>query len=1018
MLIRIAGLFLVFMVAFGTARAEETAPDFADFDHTALTPRSGAPSNVYALAQTGDGLLWVGSAQGLYRFDGVRFLPWRGDAGHPLADTTVTALLALPGGEVWVGTRFGHVYGIRGTEHVDYGEAQGLPVHTVNQLATDGAGRIWAGTGEGAFVLRGSRWEEVRARDGATLRVISYSSMKRDREGRLWALSADRGVYCLEPGATVFEKRRKATELNGVLISDPAGDVWISDEDGLISLSVPGRNWPISEMKNLDASHTANTMLRFLDREGVLWGQNFGGLLRLPCPPCGGAPGPLQRWPRDQELSGNEVLAVLQDREGNVWVGTSGGLDRFHRNKFDRVTFNGSAVGNVALAAGSQDLTIGTYTMGLFRRDPAGHVAPHPAGTPGDGFVLMLYMARDGALWVGGTSHLFRLGARGYEAMPLQGVEPGYFAQAMAEDRAGGLWFSAAHAGVYRLQDGRWTRNGGLQGLPPGPALAMQSDDGQGLWFGYPNDKLAIVQGEEVRLLGQTDGLDVGNVLAFLPDGRGMLVAGTTGVARVDGTRIVPLLDRDGQAFAGVSGLVRDRNGDLWLNGSSGVSHVTRAELAAFAAQPGRRVSVENFGVRAGVSGAPETLGPMPTAAATSDGRLWFSTSSGLFSIDPGRIRRNLVAPVVQILSVGAGDHALPAAASVKLPAAIHSLEVDYTAASLSAPELVRFRYRLDGVDTDWQDAQGRRQAFYTNVPPGSYVFHVTAINEDGVESATEQSMTIVVPAAFWQTGWFKAVCIALAAVFAWTAFRIRTEVLARRLCDRYEERMRERERIARELHDTLLQGTQGLVLEFQVIANKLPPDDARRHEMEAILDRADEAIAQARDRVYELRSQADGDVDFATALAAVAADFDIDKKARLEMAVDHSLPPLRPPVSSELLCIAREALINAFRHAQATTIRLALTRERRGLRLSIRDDGVGMTPELLVQGRPGHFGLTGMRERAKRLGATLELHSELGQGTEVTLRLRARLAFEPGGRELSFVGDFWRSWFGGPFPS
>ncbi len=398
--------------------------------------------------------------------------------------------------------------------------------------------------------------------------------------------------------------------------------------------------------------------------------------------------------------------------------------------------------------------------------------------------------------------------------------------------------------------------------------------------------------------------------------------------------------------------------------------------------------------MQAGIEGAPENLRPVPSVATTPDGRLWFATKSGLFSIDPRNIRRNAVPPRVHLLAVHAGGREYAAVARMELAAGTRSLQIDFTTTCFSAPELVRFRYRLDGVDTAWQDSQGRRQADYTNLPPGQYLFRVTAANEDGVWSSTDETMTLIVPAAFWQTGWFKGACVAITLALAAAAYSLRTRALARSVRLRLEERLDERERIARELHDTLLQGTQGLVLGFQVAAAKLPGSDPRRAEMESLLDRADEVVAEARDRVHMLRSPDEVGVDLPTALTAVAGDLAAGTNTRLDVRIDPALPPVRENVRCELFFIGREALINAFRHARGRTVSLELSRDPQELRLAVRDDGEGIAPATLAEGHSGHFGLQGMRERAKNIGATLQVRSEAGRGTEIEVLLPAERAF------------------------
>jgi len=1004
---RFALLCLAWLLACVACVVQAQPADTAGFDdlgHTMYTPRQGAPGNVNALAQTPDGFLWLGTSEGLFRFDGQRFLPYRAPGGQALPDADVMNLLALPSGELWAGTRFGHVYAIRDGQLKQYGPASGLPAHSIFGLATDPRGRIWAATSFGVFYLDGERWHEVKAANGATLQVLGFRAFLADGEGRLWAVASEAGVFSLEPGANAFVKQRAASEVSGNLLLDKTGAAWIADDMGVAALSGPPRGIAQRSLARLGSGRQATSVLRFLDGDSVLWGHSDGRLLRLPCAACAGdgTPGPLalKRWPRDRELSGSQFLSFFEDREGNLWIGTNGGLDRFRPHKFKRALADGMPLADVAIATGPDGrLMAGTHASGLFSTGAAGTLR-EPFGKADDNFITSLYRARDGTLWVGGDGELHRSGPRGYEREPFLAAGENYEVQAMAEDRDGGFWVSAALSGLYRRKDGRWLRNGGLAGLPDQPPLSLASDEGQGLWLGYPGSEVAQLQGGRVRRWGAADGLAVGNVLAFLQDGPGTWVAGATGLALYQAGRFRMVTSASGEPIAGVSGLVHSADGELWLNAASGVMRVSADALRRVAAGGGSvALEAETFGAHAGVEGLPENLRPMPTAAETPDGRLWFATTSGLFWIEPRHIPRNRVAPQVHVLTLAADGQTQALQAKLSLAAGTHTLQIDYTATSLSVPELVRFRYRLDGVDADWQVAGARRQAFYTNLQPGRYQFHVAATNEDGVPAATDATVSFEIPPSFWQTGWFMALCALAVALMAWSLYRLRLGTLTRRVRMRFEERLRERERIARELHDTLLQGTQGLVLSFQLAAGKLPRTDPRRQEMETILDRADLVVAEARDRVHDLRNPDPSEQDLVCALTAVGEDLAAASAAsavRFEVQADEALPALRPEMLGEAFMAGREALTNAFRHAQARTVQLELRHDLRHLHLRVRDDGKGLDADTLGRGsRPGHWGLVGMRERAEKSGGRLHIRSEAGQGTEVWLCWPCKAAFE-----------------------
>jgi signal transduction histidine kinase len=332
----------------------------------------------------------------------------------------------------------------------------------------------------------------------------------------------------------------------------------------------------------------------------------------------------------------------------------------------------------------------------------------------------------------------------------------------------------------------------------------------------------------------------------------------------------------------------------------------------------------------------------------------------------------------------------------LELPKRTASLQVDYTATSLAMPERVRFRYRLDGVDDAWVDAGTRRQAFYTNPAPGDYTFRVIAANHDGIWNKQGAAIRISVPPMFYQTRWFTALCIIAAGGIMWVIYMLRLKELGLHIRSRLHERHLERERIARELHDTLLQSIQGLILRFQAVAEGLPSGAASRDEMERVLDRADAALAEGRNRVLDLRSSStDGD-DLSEAFTKVAADLAIDHPAAFRVITEGTMQPLDPIVRDELFRIGREALVNAYRHADAEAIDVEIVHARDELRLRFMDNGRGIDTTVLDGGRPGHWGLSGMRERAERIGATLRVRSRQGSGTEVEVRMPAGSAYRP----------------------
>jgi signal transduction histidine kinase len=444
--------------------------------------------------------------------------------------------------------------------------------------------------------------------------------------------------------------------------------------------------------------------------------------------------------------------------------------------------------------------------------------------------------------------------------------------------------------------------------------------------------------------------------------------------------------------------MVEDDDHSVWLYMTCGLVRLKRTELDAWAANPNRAIQATVLDSSDGVWDVAPTSQYSPQVAKSTDGRLWFLTGDGVSVVDPRHLPFNRLPPPVHIEQVVADHKAYsPASAGsghLRLPSLVRDLEIDYTALSLVAPEKVLFRYKLEGLDGAWQDAGTRRQAFYTSLPPGNYRFRVSACNNSGLWNETGDRLDFFIVPAYYQTNWFRALCVAAFLALTWGLYRYRLHQIGQEFAARMDERMR----IARELHDTLLQTFHGLTLRFQVVDELLPPGKAK-DELEQTLECADQAIIESRDAVRDLRSSAMTANDLAYAVRGLGEELASDS-ATFRLVVEGSARDLHPIVRDELYRIAREALRNAFRHARAHHIEAEITYAKRLLRLRIRDDGTGIAPEILHEGRSGHYGLRGIRERARQIGSKLSIRSRLGFGTEIDLSVAASIAYsKPPGR-------------------
>jgi signal transduction histidine kinase/ligand-binding sensor domain-containing protein len=948
------------------------------YTHTAWTALDDAPADVLNFAQTSDGWLWIATATGLFRFDGKRFERMDLLSGQPLLSTNVLALYAPPEGGLWIGYRFGGVSHWEDGRLTHYTEADGLPGGIVMHLNRGPDGTMWAATGGGLARLDGSRFRLVGPERGLPVQIARQVLF--DRQGTQW-VSIYGNVYFRRAGEASFLPAWPKGDLMG-MAEAPDGTIWASDAiDSYykMAMAAPAGAALVRPALPGNGMH--------FDRDGAMWLMRVDSVeRRIPGQP----PSPRQLLTLDHGLSGGLPQCFFQDREGNVWIGTSTGIDRLRRNRLMTVPL-GSDFDHAAIVAAPQGGVWATDHTGLLRLlGPEGErsvSASHRAAA--------LIRTPDGALWGGDDRTLWRRDGALTEHFPLPADLQGYPVHAISRRADGAMWVSIARRGMFLLKGGQWQRNGGLNDLPDRGAFSLYQAASGTLWAGYTRNQIARIDGARVAWFSALQGLEMGNVLVLVERDGQLWAGGESGVAWFDGQRFHMLRGTNGESFRGVSGIVRTAAGELWLFGADGLSRIGAEELKMTLAQPEREAAFERFDARDGLVGLPSTVRPLNTLLESGDGRLWFTTASKVGWIDPAHVARNTQAPPVLIQSVTADARSYDPLNGLVLPQDTSKLRLDFTALSLTMPERVRFRYRLDGVDSDWQNPGTRRQAFYTNLTPGRYVFHVMAANEDGVWNEHEAQLLFHIQPTLAQTSWFQSLLALALAALLYVAYQLRLQQVTRQLRKRMEDRIDERERIARALHDTFLQSVQGLMLRFQTLLKRLPPDGEARALAERILDQADQVLVEGRNQVSGLRSPSLASSDLPQACAELGRSLQEQYGTPFRLAVLGQPMTLAPAPAEQIYSIASEALHNAYRHAQAAQVELELAYGNEHFRLRVRDDGAGIATEVLANGqRPGHWGLTGIREQAGKLGARVEFWSAPGKGTEVNLRVPAEAAY------------------------
>jgi signal transduction histidine kinase len=529
---------------------------------------------------------------------------------------------------------------------------------------------------------------------------------------------------------------------------------------------------------------------------------------------------------------------------------------------------------------------------------------------------------------------------------------------------------------------------------------AMVDDQTGNIWFGFSN-KVVEWDGSTYHRFSFPDGKRGVSENTMSVRGDHVWLAGAGGVQLFTQGRFYLMRWQDQTLPGRVSGIVETETGDLWVNGFSGISHVSAAGLKNWLRDPGQAVSAEHLDELDGLPGLSGEVHPEPSVVEAADGRLWFATTKGVAQLDPAALQRkpNRLPPPVTISAVVSNGKTYAGSGRLTLPARTENLEIDYTALSLAIPERVLFRYKLDGVDNGWQNAGTRRQAYYTKLRPGPYQFHVIACNNDGVWNNAGAALDVDVAPAWFQTNWFRLLCVACGIFLVSMLYRLRVRQVAAGINARFNERLAERTRIAQELHDTLLQGFLSASMQVHIAADCLTADSEAKPILARALELMGQVIEEGRNAVRGLRSSHSPSLDLEQAFARIAQELDPagsnGNPAGFRVVTEGQRRPLHPLLRDEVYRIGREALINAFRHSRAKQIELTLAYNSTRLRLSVHDDGCGIDPGILRSGRDGHWGLSGMRERADRIGARLQLFSSALAGTEVELSVPGRVAYQ-----------------------
>lgn len=985
----VAALAVTLAITLGLAGpAHALNPDIRlhDYNHASWTTRDGAPAEIKNMAQTPDGWMWLGTATGLYRFDGVRFEHVELPRVAEVARRRMSELHAAANGDLWISYSVGGLSVLRkGGKLEDVAPLDG-PIGTVMNLTVEKDGSAWIAGGTGLFLYAGGQLRKLGPEQG--LPAHDVRSVLLDQYGQVWALYLG-GLYRLDRASGRFALVR-AQSGNGQLIQSPDGRLWTVDAQQVQAVPLEKflphgqRLLPRPARFNSSESRVGGQF----DRDGNLWtlscpealcmvaqaGRHAGGAIVLArdvtdtaSPQLGITPG--------------STNAMLEDVEGNIWIATQAGLERFRENLLIPVRLPfASGLFSMGEDTGSGVWLSDTINDATWLLTPKGIAIRSPR------HYQAFTQGRDGALLMAGRSEIERRQNGAVSHIPLPPNKDGkadYDIGGLVDDGKV-LWMASRQSGLIGFLDGRWQPRSAFS-LPPRIFIGTSGRKPGERWHATGDGTVVFNDN------GKLTTYDAGGIglPTLISAGEDILAAGDLGLAVLIEGRFRKLTAARPEALNNISGMAVSADGDRWFNSSQGVLHVRRTDWLAAMAHPEAPLQYQLIGALDGYIGQAMLRNRLPSVFTDKSGQIWFMTSAGVLRVSPGEMRSNTIAPVPQVLRVDAQNLSYEARHGLRLPPGAQNFSIQFTAPALGKPEALRFQYQLSGVNDDWQEAGNRRIAYYTNVAPGSYSFRVRAFNQDGVMSTEEARLDFEIEPRFVQTVWFKALCGLVLAALLYLLYLYRMRVATRRVAARMTVRMAERERIARTLHDTFLQSVQALILRLDVVSARLPED--ARNQLAPILDQANDTIIEGRDQVYELRTGRVDDVESAAEEAGRQLRAE-HPATNFGFAVAGARRKLRDTVAEEACEIVREALRNAFHHAAAHHVEARVSYHREHFTLQISDDGKGMAPD--AEHKQKHYGLTGMRERAVRAGGKLEIGPAPNGGVCVTFNVPARTAY------------------------